>query len=143
MAAPEGNKYYLERLKDGRDKYYTPESFMDIALDYFEWAEENPFKEELVFHSQGIITKDFVTKKRAFSINALCIHAGICTKTFNNYEKAEDFVLVTTRIRDIIECQQFDGATTGFFNPNIIARKLGLTDKSEVTTITEQPLFPD
>jgi len=143
MAAPEGNKYYIERLKDGRDKIYTPESFMAIALDYFEWAENNPFKEELVFHSQGIITKDFVTKKRAFSISALCIHAGICTKTFNNYEKAEDFILVTTRIRDIIECQQFDGATTGFFNPNIIARKLGLTDKSEVTTITEQPLFPD
>ena len=39
--------------------------------------------------------------------------------------------------------QQFEGAAAGFLNPNIIARKLGLTDKSEVKVSQEQPLFPD
>jgi len=66
------------------------------------------------------------------SIESFCIFADISTETFRNYESKDeiykDFFEVTTRIRAIIESQQFEGATVGAFNPNIIARKLGLQD---------------
>ena len=70
------------------------------------------------------------------SIESFCIFADITTQTFRNYEsnskEYKDFFEVTTRIRTIIESQQFEGATVGAYNPNIIARKLGLVDKSDI-----------
>lgn len=48
------------------------------------------------------------------------------------------------QITSRIEGQQFEGATVGVFNANIIARKLGLVDKKDVTTngqnVTASPL---
>ena len=35
-------------------------------------------------------------------------------------------------MEETIETQQFEGACVGAFNANIIARKLGLSDKQEV-----------
>lgn len=133
MAAPKGNEYYKIRTKDGRDTEYTPEELLEKANEYFTWCIENPLKEELVFHAQGIVTKSDTSKMRPFTIEGLAIFAGIMSKTFRNYEQREEFLPVTTRIRDIIENQQFEGAASGFLNPNIIARKLGLADKQEST----------
>jgi hypothetical protein len=46
------------------------------------------------------------------------------------------------RIRQNCFVQNFKGASVGLFNANIIAKKLGLIEKSQ-TTIIEQALFPD
>ena len=134
MAAPKGNEYYLIRSKDGRDSLYTPEELLDKANEYFQWCLDNPFLEEQLFHYQGAITSGHATKMRAFTIQGFCNFAEIVLQTFLNYEKKQDFIDVCTRIRGIIENQQFEGAASGFLNPSIIARKLGLVDKSEVKT---------
>ena len=42
-----------------------------------------------------------------------------------------DFSTVISRIESVIETQQFEGAVVGAFNANIIARKLGLSDKQD------------
>jgi len=139
-----GNEYYKLRSKDGRDAIFaTPEEMVDKANEYFQWAIDNPMKEQLTYHSQGMITQTDGNKLRAFSLEGLCNHLDICTDTFKNYEGKPDFFGVTKRIRQIIDVQQFEGAASGFLNPNIIARKLGLVDKSETKTVYEQPLFPD
>jgi hypothetical protein len=39
--------------------------------------------------------------------------------------------------------QKFEGAASGAFNANIIARDLGLADKTEMKVTEEQPLFGD
>lgn len=142
MAAPIGNEYYRLREKDGRGKIFeTPEDLYNICNDYFEWCETNPLKEEVVFHAQGVITKTTIDKKRPFTLIGLCIFLGITKKCFNNYEDREDFLHVTTCIREIIYNQKFEGATTGFFNANIIARDLGLVDKKEQSIKTEPRVF--
>jgi hypothetical protein len=60
------------------------------------------------------------------------------TVYFNHFEAAlkekdddtsRDFSKVITRIRETIYEQKFTGAASGFLNPNIIARDLGLADK--------------
>ena len=114
-----------------------------MNMEYFKWCIENPFKEEVIFHAQGLITKDFTTKLRPFTLEGLCNFIDIATRTFYEYEKIPDFSHITTRVRQIIENQQFEGAAAGFLNANIIARKLGLSDKSEHTHKVEQPLFGD
>jgi len=60
------------------------------------------------------------------------------SKTFRNYEARQEFLPITTRIREIIENQQFEGAASGFLQPNIIARKLGLTDRIDHTSKDKQ-----
>lgn len=44
---------------------------------------------------------------------------------------AEGYLVVIARIEDIVYNQKFSGAASGFLNPNIIARDLGLADKTE------------
>lgn len=142
MGAPIGNEYYLLRSKDGRDTIYTPDSLLEKANEYFNWCLDNPLKEEQIVKFKESYEKVDVNKMRPFSLQGFCNFAEIVINTFKNYEETKEFLTVTTRIRGIIENQQFEGAAGGFLNPNIIARKLGLIDKSE-TTIKEQPLFGD
>ena len=55
----------------------------------------------------------------------------------------DSYSAIITRIRQNCFAQNFKGAAVGLFNANIIAKKLGLIEKSEVKEIKEQPLFPD
>lgn len=134
MAAPIGNEYYLLRSKDGRDTQYTPQGLLEGANEYFTWCVENPLKEEQLFHYQGEVKAHDVSKMRVFSLQGLCNFLEIALNTFKSYENRKDFMTVTTRVRGIIENQQLEGAASGFLNPNIIARKLGLSDKTDITS---------
>ena len=144
MAADLGNEYYKLRTKDGRDKIFkTPKSLLEACNSYFNWCVDNPMKEQVAFHNKGEITYGSLNKMRPFTLEGLCNYIDISVKAFKLYEDRQDFIPVTIRVRQIIDNQQFEGAAAGFLNPNIIARKLGLTDKSEVKVSQEQPLFPD
>lgn len=142
MAAPKGNEYYKIRSKDGRDTEYTPEELLEKANEYFQWCLDNPLKQQDVVKYKDNFEFIELNKMRPFSLAGFCNFADIVINTFKNYEKRKDFLTVTTRVRQIIDNQQFEGAASGFLNPNIIARKLGLTDKTE-HTIKEQPLLED
>ena len=53
--------------------------------------------------------------------------------SFGLHRAKQDFSEVTTRVDEIIRTQKFQGAAADLLNPNIIARDLGLADKSELT----------
>lgn len=55
----------------------------------------------------------------------------------------DDFGSICSRIKNEIRENQITGGLLNFFNTSITQRLQGLTDKSEVKTITEQPLFED
>lgn len=145
MAAPKGNEYWKIRSKSGREKQYTAQTLLKKSNEYFIWCQENPLKEEHIVNRPWTEDKDgekithpysiaLLSKMRPFTIHGLCNFAEICVKTFDNYSKNKDkdFLQVTTRIRQIIYNQKFEGAASGFLNPNIIARDLGLVDKKDV-----------
>ena len=139
-AAPTGNKYWQFREKHGRDYKYTPEALWNEAVDYFEWIEANPLKEERLFAYQGAVVKEDATKMRAMTIAGFCLFADIGETTWKNYNKNEDFMPVTTRIEKIIYSQKFEGAAADLLNHNIIARDLGLRDESKrVIEFDEDP----
>ena len=48
-----------------------------------------------------------------------------------NLEK-KDFSEIVSRIENVIFQQKFERAATGFYNPSIIAKDLGLSDKKQV-----------
>ena len=132
MGAPKENKYWTLRTKDGRDPIFdNPDHLWNECVKYFEWVEENPLKEERIFHNAGKITRADVSKMRAMTISGLCLFIGICEKTWDNYRSKKDFLQVITRAERIIYTQKFEGAAGEFLNANIIARDLGLVDKKE------------
>lgn len=73
-----------------------------------------------------------VNKMRAMTIRGFCLFAGISRQTFLNYEKDERYLDIVTRIKDII----VEGASADLFNVNIIARELGLAEKTDMTLKT-------
>lgn len=139
MPAPRGNQFWKLRSTHGRNKLFeTPELLWAAACEYFEWCVKHPLKEQKVFHSNGHIEKAEVNKKRPFTLTALCFYLNANEAYFRQFKSGlsnsdKDFSTVIADIEAIIYNQKFEGAATGFFNANIIARDLGLKDKSEVS----------
>ncbi|WP_462250457.1 DNA-packaging protein [Ekhidna sp.] len=137
MSAPKGNQFWKSRSKHGRDKIFSdPDILWEAACEYFEWCDVNPWqKNEAVKAGPNFGDQVSADTQRPYSLGGLCIHLDIDDNTFIRYTKEpeyEDFWDVANKIKRVIETQQFEGATVGAFNANIIARKLGLADKKEV-----------
>lgn len=134
MAAPKGNQFWKLRSKHGRDKLFADaEMLWESAIEYFEWCDKHPWnatkkKTKLM----GNETETTPTE-RPYSLTGLCLYLGCSQGYFRQFKTncSEDFLTVIERIEDVIETQQFEGAVVGAFNANIIARKLGLSEKTE------------
>lgn len=134
MAAPIGNEFWKVRSTHGRKPIFaTPEDLEAACIEYFEWVEANPLKEAQAFAYQGAVTVHELSKMRAMTLGGLCIFLDIDRTTWADYAKREGFSPVVTRVDEIIRSQKFGGAAAGLLNANIIARDLGLADKSELT----------
>lgn len=141
MSAPKNNQFWKLRSKHGRDKLFaTPKLLWEAACEYFQWCENNPLLEQVIqkvkiSRDEEEIRKETINKMRPFTLQGLCIYLDCSMEFFRHFEEnnkdAKDFIPVITRIREIIYNQKFEGAASGFFNANIIARDLGLTDKME------------
>lgn len=136
MAAPRGNQFWKLRSKHGRDKLFsTPELLWEAACEYFDWCDKKPWKKSEALKSgdkSGKLIK--VPTQRPYSLSGLCLYLGCNQAYFRQFNDrcGEDFSTIITRIEEIIETQQFEGAVVGAFNANIISRKLGLADKKEL-----------
>ncbi len=134
MTAPTGNKFWLLRSSHGRNPIFkTPDDLWDAACQYFEWVEANPLYEDKVTSFQGVNTHEPIAKMRAMTISGLCLFLDVDQTTWRAYGEKEDFSRIVTQAEEVIRSQKFSGAAADLLNANIIARDLGLTDKSEVT----------
>jgi len=139
--APKGNQFWLARSSHGRKPIFkTPDVLWQASLEYFEWAEQNPLWEAKLTTYQGRSKVEQIPKMRAMTIDGLCIFLDIGTSTWNDYKNKDGFSAVTMSIEKIIRDQKFSGAACDLLNANIIARDLGLKDKSELSTPDGQPL---
>lgn len=134
MAAPEGNSFWKARSSHGRAPIFgSADDLWNACAEYFEWIDENPLWEDKLLTFQGSATHEPVAKMRAMTISSLCIFLDISLQTWTEYRKREGFADITSRVDEIIRTQKFQGAAADLLNPNIIARDLGLADKSEHT----------
>jgi hypothetical protein len=164
MGAPSGNQFWKLRSKHGRDKMFaTPELLWEAACEYFQWCDENPWttkkaiqKTVPVKRKEGKKTRivneeqtqrEVTPTARPYSLTGFCIYVGASSMWWRNFKEGcknstddstddKDFLMVIARIEETIETQQFEGACVGAFNANIIARKLGLSDKQELDHTT-------
>lgn len=134
MAAPAGNRFWEHRSSHGRSPIFkTSEDLWTACVEYFDWVEANPLYEDKLISFQGIAKHEPCAKMRAMTVAGLCIFLDISQQTWSQYRQKQDFTEVTTRVDEIIRTQKFQGAAADLLNPNIIARDLGLSEKSELT----------
>lgn len=134
MSAPKGNRFWEARSSHGRKPIFSsPQELWAAACEYFDWVEQNPLYEDKVTSFQGVNTHEPVAKMRAMTISGLCIFLDIARSTWDEYRANKDFSCIVTRVEDTIRTQKFEGASADLLNANIIARDLGLADKTEHT----------
>lgn len=138
-AAPKGNQFWKLRSKHGRDKLFaTPNLLWEAACEYFEWIDENPLIEiDYVGKDATQVEKPHT---RPYTLEGLVMYLDACTNYWKEFRKRcnenneKDFIAIITRVEEIIRRQKFEGAACGFYNANIIARDLGLSDKKDLTS---------
>lgn len=139
MAAPKGNTYWklAKGFAVGSEKKYQKEELWDKAIEYMEWLDKYPLKEQRVFANGK---KVIVDKMRAATITGFCLFADISTTTFDNYSKDKAYFGITKRIKELFFSQKFEGAAADLLNSNIIARDLGLVDTTKLQGDKENPV---
>ncbi len=146
MAAPIGNRFWELRSKHGRDKLFaTPELLWDAAQEYFQSVIDNPwYKIEAVKSGDNAGMLIEVPAVPPFTIEGLCMYFECSDKWFGEFYKAniENTTWQPTldRIKHTIRRQKFEGATIGVFNPLIISRDLGLTEKLQHANDPNNPM---
>lgn len=129
-----GNRIWNARSSCGRKPTFeNPDALWKAASEYFDWVEQHPLKEEKIFHANGLITKDTINKIRAMTISGLCLFLDITAQTWSVYKSKPAFAEICSAIEKIIYNQKFEGAAADLLNHAIIARELGLADKTELT----------
>lgn len=139
-----GNRAWEARSSHGRNPIFaSPDDLWDAVVQYFQWVDDNPLYEEKVFNGKDGIVRASIAKMRAMTISGLCIFLDIGRRTWDEYRERPDFLPVVTRAEEIIRDQKFSGAAADLLNANIIARDLGLADKTDLTssdgTMTPKP----
>lgn len=118
--------------EEGRPRAFkTPSEMWDKALEYFQWCEENTIQEQKLFHNQGEVVTGNATHMRAMTQAGLCAFLNIGVSTWHDYKKKAEYSEVTAAVEQVMYEQKFSGAAAGMLNANIIARDLGLAEKTE------------
>lgn len=132
MPAPKGNSFWQNRTKHGRDKLFSsPKILWEEACKYFEATDSRKWvKKDWVGKDAFEVERETETPYTKSGI-ALFLDCDWRTIEALKTDKDKDFLHIITRIEQIIYTQKIEGAAVGAFNANIVARELGLTEKTE------------
>jgi hypothetical protein len=97
-------------------------------------VDANPLYSDQLVTFQGKATHEPVAKMRAMTLAGLCLFLDITTKAWRLWKANRvDLAETIERVEMVLYAQKFAGAAADLLNANIIARDLGLADKSELT----------
>lgn len=130
-----GNRFWEARSSAGANpRFESAEDLWKACCEYFEWVDANPLWEDKLVTFQGSASHEPTAKMRAMTIAGLCLFLDISQETWRLWRNNRpDLLAVITRAEEVIFAQKFAGAAADLLNANIIARDLGLADKSELT----------
>jgi hypothetical protein len=140
MKFQKGNKLWQRRTKVGREVlFFDAQILWEEACKYFETCDSITWdKDDWVGKDAVRVTRKHVTP---YTLSGLYLFlGGLCHDYFNNFLETKyckenpEFIEVITRIRLVIETQQLEGGLVGAFDPRIVARLNGLTDKKDITS---------
>lgn len=111
-------------------QYDDPADLQADVFAYLEWVDKNPLWETKAFGT-GLVCK--VPKKRYPTASGCALFCGVAPRTWRSWKSPDN------QLRDVVEHAEemmlqikMEGAASGFFNSTIVARDVGLKDKTEV-----------
>src|SRR5690606_675670 len=117
-----------------KPKFEKPDDLWSACVEYFNWVDENPLYKDQLVTFQGAATHEPVAQMRAMTVAGLCLFLDVTRKQWIEWRDTRpDLSDIITRAEAVIYQQKFSGAAADLLNANIIARELGLADKSELT----------
>ena len=135
MAAPKGNEFWKARTRHGRKgTFQSEEELLKACMEYFEWLEKNPLYEAKLVSYQGESTIKNVPMRRVASKWGLATFLGVDASTWWQWGQKDDangLSNIVARVNQLIQHQMFEGAASEQFNPMLIARYLGLSEKTD------------
>ena len=140
-----GNRFWEARSSAGpKPKFVDGETLWAACVEYFAWVEANPLWEDHLVTFQGMAKHEAMAKMRAMTITHMCLFLDVEERSWREWRSTRaDLLPVITRAEAVIRSQKFAGAAADLLNANIIARDLGLADKSEFTGKDGEPLMPN
>lgn len=136
-----GNQFWKARSSHGRKPIFAnAEILHKMCIEYFEWVEAHPLYESKPFQFKGSIIIAEMPKMRAMTISGLCLFLDIEPPTWRDYKSQKAFSFVCAKVEETIRTQKFEGASADLLNPAIIARDLGLADRTEITGKNQGPV---
>lgn len=151
---PERAKKFKQEFKKSkweRKAFTGPDQLFELACEYFERVDKSPYlKQDFIKGGDSagsIVNLENIRPYTWAGLEAYLFEKGYLS-TLQDYkanreQKYDQYVEVIRVIEKIMYDRKFSGAAVGAFNANIIARDLGLSEKSSVTVTEEQPLFGD
>lgn len=138
MAATPGNQWWKLRSKHGCDAIFTsPKILEEECNKYFENTDARND-----WDGQDWVGKDgeevVVKKKIPYTLSGLCVFLGVSQQYFKEFKKSKtflsnkDFLLVLSRVEDIIETQRLEGALNRYYPENLVSRINGYADKNDI-----------
>jgi hypothetical protein len=119
-----------------RRRWKHPAELLEELVEYFLWMEANPLEESKLVSFQGVSALEGVPKMRAVSLQSMRGYLGIGKTKWEHMRKGNDlvgFAEVVEWAEEMMHSINFEGANAGLLNPMLIARQLGLADRTELT----------
>jgi hypothetical protein len=119
----------------------TPEILWKLFEDYVKHEAENPMHKVEYVGKEGRVERTPLETPITFMGFECWLWDNQYINDLGDYQKNTDgryseYTPIITRITQNCYVHNFKGASVGIFNANIIARKLGLTEKQEVSQTT-------
>jgi hypothetical protein len=119
----------------------TPEILWKLFEDYVKHEADNPMHKVEYVGKEGRVERTPLETPITFMGFECWLWDNQYINDLGDYQKNTDgryseYTPIITRITQNCYVHNFKGASVGIFNANIIARKLGLTEKQEVTQTT-------
>ena len=149
------NKTLKEIIKVGRPRMFdSPQQLLDTANEFMQYIDDNPIIICEQKKGNTIIPKNFegklsdinpiVTMPRAkpYFLESFMAYIGAGINFLNQFEELLkpnenevdlQFSFVIKYIRSKFTSNKLEGAAAGIFNPTIISRVEGLTDKHDIS----------
>jgi len=129
--APLGNQFWKQRSSHGRKPTFADgETLWAACEEYFDWVHDNPLQADNVISYEGVATHEPLDKMRAMTLDGLYIFLDIGKSTWKTWRDNDALKETVERVEMIIRTQKFEGAAAGLLNQAIIARDLGLVEKT-------------
>ncbi len=131
------NKPWLAGKPKDKESVYNGLELWEVACEYFEWCDRTPITE--FRHSRT--DTHAVDLPRAYSIEGFLLYAGLSRRQWEKYcTEGALTAFCAGNIHHAIRCQKLEYAAVKVMDPTLVAKELGLANRS-VTTTTREGIF--